>query len=179
LLAEFCERARLLQEKLAAVLIQFPPAFTLTPENGKLLKQFLPELPSDIRFAVEFRSREWLHPKVLAFLREYRVALALVAGKWLEERRVWELAEQPTADFSYLRWMGERDLTSFARVQRPQDENLLRWAEIIKNSGTLRRYAYFSNFYEGHAPASANTLKQILGQPTVTADLLAEQPSLF
>jgi uncharacterized protein YecE (DUF72 family) len=40
-------------------------------------------------------------------------------------------------------------------------------------------YAYFSNFYEGHAPASANKLKRLLGQPVVEAADLEDQPSLF
>ena len=181
LLAEFCERARLLQDKLAAVLIQLPPNFALTAQNGEALKKFLPQLPTDIRFAIEFRAREWLHPKVLAFLREYNVAPALVEGKWLEQKRIWALVAEPTADFAYIRWMGERDLTSFTRVQRPQDDNLRRWAELVAQlSQTAPRvYAYFSNFYEGHAPSSANTLKQMLGQPTVSADELTDQPLLF
>ncbi len=181
LLAEFCDCARLLKEKLSAVLIQLPPNFALTAENGQVLKRFLPCLPTDIRFAVEFRAREWLHPKVLAFLRDYNVAPALVEGKWLEQKRVWELADAPTADFAYIRWMGERDLTSFARAQRPQDDNLQRWAELMRRmqAKTPRTYAYFSNFYEGHAPASANTLKQMLGQEVVSAEELADQPSLF
>ena len=40
-------------------------------------------------------------------------------------------------------------------------------------------FAYFSNFYEGHAPASANKLKRLLGQATVGPDDLENQPSLF
>ena len=40
-------------------------------------------------------------------------------------------------------------------------------------------YAYFSNFYEGHAPASANALKRLLDQPTVSPSALENQPSLF
>jgi len=40
-------------------------------------------------------------------------------------------------------------------------------------------YAYFSNFYEGHAPASANRLKRLLGQRVVDPGELEDQPSLF
>jgi uncharacterized protein YecE (DUF72 family) len=40
-------------------------------------------------------------------------------------------------------------------------------------------YAYFSNFYEGHAPASANKLKRLLGQPVLDPSDLEDQPSLF
>jgi len=77
--------------------------------------------------------------------------------------------------------MGARNLTRFDTVQRPQDENLSAWAKIISR---LRErvpsvYAYFSNFYEGHAPASANKLKRLLGQAVVEAADLEDQPSLF
>src|SRR5438270_9707542 len=37
LMEEFCDRARLLKEKLASVLIQMPPHFELTPENASAL----------------------------------------------------------------------------------------------------------------------------------------------
>ncbi len=40
-------------------------------------------------------------------------------------------------------------------------------------------YAYFSNYYEGHAPASANKLKRLLGQHVVGPEDLENQPSLF
>jgi uncharacterized protein YecE (DUF72 family) len=77
--------------------------------------------------------------------------------------------------------MGERDLTRFDIIQRPQNVNLYGWQELIE---TLREqvadvYAYFSNYYEGHAPASANKLKRMLGQPIIDPTDLEDQPSLF
>jgi uncharacterized protein YecE (DUF72 family) len=181
LLEEFCERARVLKEKLASVLIQMPPQFELTVENGRALRDFLPRLPRDIRFSIEFRSPDWLKQSVLDFLAEHNVALALVEGQWLRQEDVWHLAEATTADFAYIRWMGARNLTRFDTVQRPQDENLQAWSEMIAR---LRKrvkqvYAYFSNFYEGHAPASANKLKRLLGQHVIVAADLEDQPSLF
>ena len=38
---------------------------------------------------------------------------------------------------------------------------------------------YFSNYYEGHAPAGANRLKRMLGQSIVDPSDLEDQPSLF
>ncbi len=80
-----------------------------------------------------------------------------------------------------MRWMGARNLVRFDVVQRPQDGNLQAWGETMEE---LHRrgsdvYAYFSNYYEGHAPAGANRLKRLLGQPTVEAAALEDQPSLF
>jgi uncharacterized protein YecE (DUF72 family) len=181
LIEEFCERARVLKESLACVLIQLPPQFDLNKENGRSLRAFLPRLPRDIRFSIEFRSRDWLKESVFHFLAEHNVTLALVEGQWLAPEDNRHLAEHPTADFIYIRWMGARNLTRFDIVQRPQDENLYEWTKIISRlaSRVSHVYAYFSNFYEGHAPTSANKLKRLLGQSVVEAADLEDQPSLF
>jgi uncharacterized protein YecE (DUF72 family) len=86
-----------------------------------------------------------------------------------------------TSDHAYVRWMGARDLTRFDEVVRPRDLNLDKWAAALERLRERVPYvcAYFSNFYEGHAPASANKLKRLLGDPIVTPDELEDQPSLF
>ena len=178
---EFCERAQVLGSRLASVLIQLPPQFELNRENGLALRAFLPRLPRDIRYSIEFRSPGWLKESVLDFLAEHNVALALVEGQWLAPEDIWRLAERPTADFIYIRWMGARNLTRFDTVQRPQDENLSDLSRMIARLAerVSHLYAYFSNFYEGHAPASANKLKRLLGLPTIEPTDLEDQPSLF
>ncbi|HMF55149.1 MAG TPA: DUF72 domain-containing protein [Pyrinomonadaceae bacterium] len=180
-LSLYCDRAQLLGEKLAVTLIQLPPHFTLTPENALALRDFIERLPGDMRFAVEFRSPDWLHEKVIKLLSKHNVAIALVEGRWIKREEMRRIAEEPAADFAYVRWMGERDLTRFDEVQRAQDENLREWAEVIGNlCGRVSHvYAYFSNFYEGHAPASANKLKRLLSQETTDPATLEGQPSLF
>jgi uncharacterized protein YecE (DUF72 family) len=183
-LEEFCRGARRLKEKLAAVLVQLPPQFEATRERLRALSEFLPLLPPDIRFAVEFRDPFWFEEELLVPLSLQRnVSLALVEGPWVTRERVWRAAATllDTSDFAYVRWMGARDLTRFDEVVRPRDLNLEMWAAAIER---LRRrvprvFAYFSNFYEGHAPASANKLKRLLGEPTVGPGDLEDQPSLF
>jgi uncharacterized protein YecE (DUF72 family) len=180
-LAEFCDHASLLGDKLAAVLIQLPPQFEMSPENARALRDFLPHLPREMRFSIEFRSPEWLQESVAELLGKYNVAPALVEGQWLASSRVRRMAEIMTADFAYIRWMGARDLTRFDITQRPQDDNLREWhALLVKLSERVPNiFAYFSNFYEGHAPASAARLKRLLGQPTLEPSDLEDQPSLF
>jgi uncharacterized protein YecE (DUF72 family) len=181
LLEEFCERARILGSKLGSILIQMPPQFGLSKENGRALRDFLPRLPRDIRFSLEFRSPDWIKQSVLDFLSKQGVALALVEGQWIAQEETWNLVEQPTAPFAYIRWMGARNLTRFDIIQRAQDENLERWKHLITrlDERVSDVYAYFSNFYEGHAPASANRLKRLLNQPATAAADLEKQPSLF
>lgn len=181
-LAEFCDHASLLRDKLGVVLIQLPPQFEMSQANVRALQDFLPLLPREMRFSIEFRSREWLAESTASLLEKYNVALALVEGQWLGLARVRQMASRPgAADFAYVRWMGERDLSRFDIVQRPQDENLRGWHQLLAgfSERVPKIYAYFSNFYEGHAPASANKLKRLLGQPTLDASDIEDQPSLF
>ncbi len=55
IMEEFCERILLLKEKLGAVLIQLPPNFEASKENAQALREFLSELPKEIRFASQTR----------------------------------------------------------------------------------------------------------------------------
>ena len=180
-LAEFCERARLLKEKLAAVLVQLPPQFEATADNWRVLSAFLPLLPRDIRFHFEFRDPPWFNARVVERLARAGAGLALVEGPWARRERVWQAAGSVGGESVYVRWMGARDLTAFAEVVRPQDENLREWAEVIERLAprVAHVFAYFSNFYEGHAPASAHKLKRLLGLPAVAPGELDSQPSLF
>jgi uncharacterized protein YecE (DUF72 family) len=177
----FCDRIRVLQGRLTAVLIQMPPQFELTPDNIHALREFLPHLPTDIRFCIEFRSRDWIRKSIIDQLMEYRVSLTLVEGEWISRESMWKAAVYQQADFIYVRWMGKRDLTRFDVVQRPQEENLKAWSEFLKELSNRipRVYAYFSNYYEGHAPTSANSLKRLLSQPVVEASSLEDQLRLF
>ncbi|HEX8499022.1 MAG TPA: DUF72 domain-containing protein [Pyrinomonadaceae bacterium] len=180
----FCRGARRLKDKLAAVLVQLPPQFEATRENLRALSEFIPLLPEDVRFAFEFRDPFWFEEELLVPLSlRPNVSLALVEGPWATRERVWRAAAAllDTSDFAYVRWMGERDLTRFDAEQRPRDLNLEKWAAAVERLRERGQavYAYFSNFYEGHAPASANKLKRLLGEPVVSPEDLDDQPSLF
>jgi uncharacterized protein YecE (DUF72 family) len=177
-LDEFCTRVLRLKEKLAAVLIQLPPQFGADEENVRTFLEFLPRLPTDVRFAVEFRARNWLRGETLEILKKHRVALCLTDGAWIPRAFMFEAAKVQTADFFYVRFMGERDLTAFDRVQRAQDANLWLWHEVLSDL-KAPTFVYFSNFYEGFAPVSANKLKRMFRQETTEFSELNDQPSLF
>ena len=180
MMEEFCERILLLKEKLGAVLIQMPPSFDASKENAQALREFMAELPTKkIRFAIEFRNREWLVDWTFEELKKNSVALCLVEGNWMPREMMFEAIGRPTADFSYIRFMGERDITTFDRVARPQDTNLQMWQTEIERIKATDVFVYFSNFYEGFAPASVNKLKELFGQKTIEASSLENQKSLF
>lgn len=178
-LEEFCEKIKELKEKLGSVLIQLAPQFEASKENARNLREFLARLPKDIRFAVEFRDRQWLVEWTFEELEKNHVALCLVEGSWIPRELMFEAIEKRTADFAYVRFMGERDLTRFDKIYRHEDANLRMWKEEIERIKAHDVFVYFSNFYEGHAPASANKLKELLGQETTEAENLENQGSLF
>ena len=177
---EFCDRALYLKEKLGAVLIQMPPNFEATKENAQGLREFLAELPTKkIRFAVEFRNREWLVDWTFEELGKNNVAVGLVEGSWIPREMTFDAIGKQTVDFAYVRFMGDRDLTRFDAVQRAQDANLEMWKREIERIKARDVFVYFSNFYEGFAPESVNKLKDLFGQKTVEAGSLENQKSLF
>ncbi len=181
LLEEFCERMSVLGARLGVVLIQLPPQFVNTPENFRALKEFLPLLSPAMRWSMEFRSYGWMEEATADLLREHNVAPTLVEGQWIRRESLFEMAERVGAKFAYIRWMGARDLTSFDAVVRPQDENMKMWVEKIEelHGREMEVFAYFSNYYEGFAPASALRLLESLGGEGFDPRELETQPSLF
>jgi len=176
----FAARLRLLGPKLGPVLIQLGPGFG--PRRRAALEHFLPRLPRDIRFAVEFRRHGWIVPSVLRMLSDHGVALALVDGRWIPRETVLALAETPTADFAYVRWMGpDRKIEDFSRVVVDRDHELGEWtprlAALAARVATV--YGYFNNHFQGHSPASARAMQQLLGQRPVSPGELADQVELF
>jgi len=179
-LEEFAAAARHLAEKAGPVLIQFGPDFG--PEHRPALERFLPLLPEDLRFAVEFRRSGWLIRPVLELLHAHRVALALVDGRWLPRARLLRLAEHPTTDFAYVRFMGpDRKIDDFSRVQVDRGADLDAWLPALRAMAAKVRvvYVYANNHFEGHSPATARGIQQRLGMPTVELSALREQTELF
>ena len=176
----FCEVARELGAKLGPILIQLGPEFT--PAELPALAAFLPSLPRDLRFAVEFRQRGWIHEGVLALLAAHGVALALVDARWIPRRTMLLLADRPTADFAYLRWMGpNRDLVDYSRIQVDRTRELEGWARTLPALAQKAQtvYGYVNNHFAGHSPSSVRMLQEMLGLPVMDPAKLGEQLTLF
>ena len=182
-LLRFCERVRGLSEKLALILIQLPPDFS--PRSLPALEKFLPQLPTDLRFAIEFRDRHWLLDDigeyVTGLLKAHNVALTLTDGKWFARETMLNLTRQPTADFAYVRWLGSREITDYSRIQIHREAELEQWNQgfQVLRQNVAQIYGYFNNHFAGHSPASANQFKTLLELPIVEPEELDDQPSLF
>ena len=182
-LSEFVDRARELGPKLGPVLMQMGPDFA--PEELPALEAFVPNLPRDVRFAVELRQSRWMRsdirPRLLALLAHHNIALALSDGRWIPRETVLALAENPTADFLYVRWMGpDREITDYSRLQFDRSEEINAWAEVLKRvANTIDVYGFFNNHFAGHSPANAREMQRLLGQEPVEPGTLGAQRMLF
>ena len=176
----FVDRVRELGSKLGPILIQCGPDFS--PIERDVLAAFLEHIPRDVQFAIEFRQPSWITRGTLALLKEHQVALALSDGKWIPREWLLKLCAQPTADFSYVRWMGpDRSIVDYSHVQVDRSAELNAWATMIPELLAQVRtvYGFANNHFAGHAPQSARMLQERLGVPTVDPRSLGEQATLF
>jgi uncharacterized protein YecE (DUF72 family) len=179
-LLEFLDVARELGPKLGPILIQLGPDYGPAELPG--LAAFLPLLPPDMDFAVEFRQRGWINDGVIALLREYRVALALSDGRWIPRNVLQKLAEEPTSDFAYLRWMGpDRTIVDYSRIQVDRTKEVSTWARTLRTmmARVKTAYGYVNNHFAGHSPATIRMLQEELGLAVVRPEQLGEQLGLF
>jgi uncharacterized protein YecE (DUF72 family) len=183
-LAAFVQRVLLLGDKLGPLLVQLGPDFA--PASWSVMERFLTALPAGPRWAIEFRHRGWVGPKLLELLRAHGVALALVEGRWLRHDQTIDLAIHPTADFAYVRWLGREagaggKIQDVSRVQVNRDRELSAWAVALAALAARvgEVYGYFGNYFQGHAPASAREMQRLIGLRPVEPEQLGSQTSLF
>ncbi len=178
--AQFFDVARELGAKLGPVLIQLGPDFA--PDELPALQEFLPQLPRDIDFAIEFRQRGWIRDDVRALLTEHEVALALVDARWVPRDTMLALAARPTGRIAYLRWMGpNRDIVDYSRIQVDRTRELESWASVMPMIASRVRtaYGYVNNHFGGHSPEHVRMLQRMLGMPIVKPEALSDQLGLF
>lgn len=80
--------------RLGPVLLQLPPNLKC---DTALLASYLPNLPQDLRFAIEFRHASWLAEPIYDLLRKHNISLCVAESEKLE------IPEVITADFVYYR----------------------------------------------------------------------------
>lgn len=143
-----------LQEKLFAVLWQFPPDFACNLERLERFLACLGRYPA--RSALEFRHNSWLNAEVAALCERHNVAICM--ADWPPF-----IAESPlTADFVYLRRHGQGGRYSSCYSA----------GELEADAGRIRRYLaagrdvaiYFNNDFSGYAPQNARELARMLGR---------------
>jgi uncharacterized protein YecE (DUF72 family) len=163
---EFVKTMDILGPKLGPMAFQFPPfdrwKFPKQDSFLRVLAPFLKKLPADHKFAIEIRNKDWLDTRFADLLREHNVALALTDTSFVP--RPWEMKEKfdlITADFTYVRWLGDRkgieEVTkTWNKTVVDRREDLTNWVELFRKfvARNLKIFAYANNHYAGHGPAT-------------------------
>lgn len=147
----FFERIRALGPKLGPILFQLPPRWGF---NQIRFEEFLQALPSNHRYAFEFRDPSWLNSRTFDMLSEQGMALCLYDfGELTSPKRL-------TTSFVYVRLHGPQG----PYEGKYSSEELASWAEdTLKWSFEGREiFCYFDNDQYGYAPENARQLLQIV-----------------
>jgi uncharacterized protein YecE (DUF72 family) len=144
LVTSFVDVARTLGPRLAPVLYQLPPNLKA---DLPLLRDFLHQLPRDLRAAFEFRHAGWFSDETYTALRDWGAALCIAESDELATPAIL------TAPFGYLR-LRRLDYNAAA---------LLKWAEFAKTCpGDV--FVYFKHEDEARGPAFARQFLPLLGR---------------
>jgi uncharacterized protein YecE (DUF72 family) len=175
-LSTFLNIMETLGDKLGPLLLQFPyfnkNAFASREQFDKLLRPFLSLLPKGFQFSVEIRNKNWISWDFLELLREHSVGFTLLAQAWMPSLDTLAKAlDLVTGDFCYARFMGdrkdlERKTGKFDRILEDKTEEMKIWGHELKKiaaQGT-RTYVFFSNYYAGYGPGSAQLFEDLWGQ---------------
>jgi len=147
-------RILLLDGKLGCLLIQLPPKCDYNLDH---IESFLKILPSEFKFAVEFRNLSWMRKETWSLLERYKVAYTIVDEPLLPPE------VHLTSDIAYFRWHGHGERPWFN--YRYSKEELKPWIpklqEISKKA--KKAYGYFNNHFHGYAPENCLQVLKMLG----------------
>ena len=147
-----------LKEKLGPIAIQLPPSIKLST-HFEIMKEFVSMLSPEFKHAIEFRHKSWFTPEVYRLLKKSNISMIWSLNQYVET------PPEVTADFAYLRMVGDRELTEFKGVQKDRSEDMKRWASVVQEtSGKFESgYVFFNNHFAGFSPESSNEFRRLLG----------------
>jgi uncharacterized protein YecE (DUF72 family) len=167
--AAFLAAARRLEEKLGAILLQFPP-WVRPGRSQEFLTTLLGTLEPGPRYAVELRDAGWFRGEtrdwLVRALTERHVALA-----WSYLTYV-DVPPERTGDFVYLRFVGDHDTIpaeTHGEVRVDRSAVTALWAARLRDIHDTAQMAFvfFNNHYAGFAPASVNEFRAEMGLPPI------------
>jgi uncharacterized protein YecE (DUF72 family) len=154
-----------LKEKLLALLIQLPPSIEIV-EGLEALRNILPHLDKNFRYAIEVRHRSWFQDLAYNFFANNDMCLV---WSQLADIRTPHIV---TSDFVYVRLIGDRSIQEkdFGRIQIDRIKEMKKVARNFKDdtnestlSGVKLAIVAANNHYAGFGPGTVNVFRQLLG----------------
>ncbi len=140
------------REKIAQILVQFPPYLE---RDDRHLRAFLDKLPAEYRYVVEFRNASWLADDVLRILRDRDMAFCVHDYPGVRTPDV-----VTSSRLAYVRLHGYTGLY----VGNYPRRSLAYWAKRVRRLSEQARdvFVYFNNDTLAAAPHDATILRQLL-----------------
>ncbi|CAN5167629.1 DUF72 domain-containing protein [soil metagenome] len=146
-----------LGDRLGPLLVQLPPSFDV--EGFGVLEDFLDGLPAGFRYAVEVRHKSWVRSDLANLLAERGVALTLIDYPGMPRMT------EPTADFSYIRLLGDRREfpQGHTEPKKERDGDLKWWSSLMDRFLREDRevFLYANNHYQNHSPSTLSQLMEV------------------
>ena len=171
----FRKRLSGLKEKLGLFLIQMPPSFKYQ-KHLQQLTDFLSTLDHERRYAVEFRNESWFNPEVEKLLRDRGICQVWSINQYLTTPPTL------TADFVYMRFVGDRTIERFGKIQKDQTNAMKAWGVSLLQAESRDKFVLFNNHFAGFGPGSVNEFRRLMGLAQLDWSGLAKdsaQKSMF
>jgi uncharacterized protein YecE (DUF72 family) len=157
--------------RLGPLVAQFPPSFR-QPTGASRLQEIMDGIPTSYRLAVELRHASWWESETLGRLEQRGAAL------------VWSVypgvhpPHRVTADFLYARFVGDRALTQFNRIQRDGRPAMAEMKRRFEDEGRSARdvFVLLNNHFMGFGPGTAQVMQEVLGVPKADLSAAARDP---
>ncbi len=150
LISDFQRKAYLLKEKLGCILWQLPASVKV---NAEKLKNFCKVLDSDIPHVFEFRHDSWFTPEVFSILKNYKCSICMLSAPGNLPAMV-----HTTSDVAYLRFHGINGWYN----DNYSNEELDKWAVLLKEISYDKLFAYFNNDFHGFAVNNAGYFEKVV-----------------
>ena len=166
-------------DKLAMILVQFPPWFDCNVQNIKYILYIKKQL-ADFPICVEFRHQSWFDDcykeQTLSFLTEHQIIHSVVDEPQIKEGSI-PLVNRITNEVALVRYHGRnrhgwtkkdmtdqewRDVRYLYNYNEKELVDLAQKVEIL-NQKAKKVYVIFNNNSGGHAAQNAKTYQDILG----------------
>lgn len=166
-------------QKLAMVLVQFPPWFDCSSQNIKYILYVKQQL-QDYPMCVEFRHQSWFNDQfkeeTLSFLTEHQIIHAVVDEPQVKDSSI-PLVNRITSDIAFVRYHGRnvhgwtkkdmtdqewRDVRYLYNYNKTELLDLAQKVKILEQKAK-KVYVVFNNNSGGHAAQNAKTYQNILG----------------
>lgn len=139
-----------LQEKLGAVLFQFPPNFSCTEQH---IRRIIDSIDPSFENVAEFRHRSWWNKEAIKQLGEHQIAFCGMSHPDFPDELIGN------TNHLYYRMHGHRQLYA-SEYSRPELGAIIDKIQSVKH--IKRAYIYFNNDVYGYATKNADSMIKLV-----------------